>query len=194
MNIARFVNRVRHKFKGIPLQEWIEIFLSIIRGGFFAICNNQRKLLFIRGKLRIEKYNGSIQIGDYVKFYPNVRLAALGIRQKALIKIGTSTAIGDRTEIHAGKEVIIGDRVMISWDCVIIDRDYHGIQGEEEKTESIVIEDDVLIGCRSIILKGVRIGKGAVIGAGSVVTKDVPSLAVVGGNPAKVIKILEVKS
>lgn len=192
--MSQLLNKVLHKFKDVPLEEQVEIFLSVIRGMFFAITNYHNKIVFIRGKLRIEKHNGDIEISDYVKFYPNVRLASRGIKQKALIKIGTSTAIGDRTEIHAGKEVIIGDRVMISWDCVIIDRDYHGIHGDEEKTESIVIEDDVLIGCRSIILKGVRIGKGAVIGAGSVVTKDVPSLAVVGGNPAKIIKILEVKS
>lgn len=52
----------------------------------------------------------------------------------------------------------------------------------------IIVEDDVWIGCRSTILSGVRIGQGAVVAAGSVVTKDVPPYAIVGGVPAKVIK------
>ena len=58
-----------------------------------------------------------------------------------------------------------------------MDRDYHGIDGNKEVLKPVIIEDDVLIGCRSIILKGVTIGKNAVIGSGSVVTKDVPEYA-----------------
>ena len=53
----------------------------------------------------------------------------------------------------------------------------------------IVIEDDVWIGARVIILPGVHIGTGAVVGAGAVVTKDVPDYAVVGGNPARILKM-----
>lgn len=52
----------------------------------------------------------------------------------------------------------------------------------------VIISDDVWIGARVTILPGVHIGKGAIIGAGAVVTKDVPEYAVVGGNPAKIIK------
>ncbi|SIO19364.1 Acetyltransferase (isoleucine patch superfamily) [Carnobacterium alterfunditum] len=65
------------------------------------------------------------------------------------------------------------------------------INGEEAEAISkgeIIINDDVWIGTNSIILSGVRVGKGAVIGAGSIVTKDVPPYAIVGGNPAKIIK------
>jgi maltose O-acetyltransferase len=61
------------------------------------------------------------------------------------------------------------------------------LQGRS-RVEALVIEDDVWIGARVIVLPGVRIGRGAVIGAGSVVTKDVPEYAVVGGNPARVIR------
>jgi len=55
----------------------------------------------------------------------------------------------------------------------------------------VVIEDDVWIGCRSIILKGVRIGRGAVIAAGSVVTKDIPAGAIAGGVPARVLSTVK---
>lgn len=60
--------------------------------------------------------------------------------------------------------------------------------GEAELDKDIIVEDDVWIGSRAIILKGVTIHKGAVIGAGAVVTKDVAPYAIVGGNPAKIIK------
>ena len=54
----------------------------------------------------------------------------------------------------------------------------------------IIIEDDVLIGCQSIILSGVKIGKCSVVAAGSVVTKDVPEYTVVAGNPAKLLRTI----
>lgn len=61
------------------------------------------------------------------------------------------------------------------------------VQGEEEM-RLIVIGDDVWIGARALILRGVTVGDGAIVGAGAVVTKDVPSFAIVAGNPAKIIK------
>ena len=88
---------------------------------------------------------------------------------------------------------------MIGSGCLITDTDSHPLHWKdrlEERNEltkqaPITIEDDAFIGARSIILKGVTIGKGAVVGAGSVVSKDVPPFAVVCGNPAKIVKTLE---
>ena len=102
---------------------------------------------------------------------------------------------------------------MIAWGCTVIDNDSHSLcslersndvinwkKGIEEnkigyykswdnvKHAPIIINDKAWIGFNSIILKGVSIGKGAVIGAGSVVTRDIPDFAVVGGNPAQIIK------
>ena len=96
-------------------------------------------------------------------------------------------AIGDRTEKHVGKDVTIGNGTLISWDCCIMDRDYHAIR-EKEVMKSIHIGNRVWIGCKAIIFKGVTIGDGAVVAAGAVVTKDVPANSDVAGNPAKVIK------
>lgn len=62
------------------------------------------------------------------------------------------------------------------------------LEGEAVSKGDIIVEDDVWIGCRATILSGVHIGQGAVVAAGSVVTKDVPPYAIVGGVPAKVIK------
>jgi acetyltransferase-like isoleucine patch superfamily enzyme len=99
--------------------------------------------------------------------------------------------LGDRTEIHCGRNVKIGNHVAISWDCVIMESDYHAAGGSEVVPRPIVIEDEAWIGCRVIILKGVTVGRGAIVGAGSVVTKDVPPYTLAAGNPARVIKPVE---
>jgi acetyltransferase-like isoleucine patch superfamily enzyme len=83
--------------------------------------------------------------------------------------------------------VDIGRDCRISWDVIIMDDDQHVVPGTDGGPKPIVIEDNVWIGCRCIILKGVRIGTGAILAAGAVVTKDVPPHAVVGGVPARVI-------
>jgi acetyltransferase-like isoleucine patch superfamily enzyme len=137
------------------------------------------------GQLRITKENGKIAIGHRTTVWPNAKLSCVGTRDKrAKLVIGSKCSIGDRTEIHCGDSITIGDRVIISWDCNILDRDYHSVNGDKEKTRPVTIGDDVWIGCRAIILKGVSIGNGAVVAAGSVVTKDVPEFTLVAGNPA----------
>ena len=107
---------------------------------------------------------------------------------KAVVRIGEYSSIGDRTEIHCAERVTIGNQVLIAWDVNIIENDYHASGGGKPVPMPIVIEDEVWIGARAIITKGVTIGRGAIIGAGSVVTKDVPPYHVAAGNPAKVLK------
>jgi acetyltransferase-like isoleucine patch superfamily enzyme len=68
-----------------------------------------------------------------------------------------------------------------------MDTDLHGHSGEPAQTRPVVIEDNVWIGCRALILKGVRVGQGAIIAAGAIVTKDVPPLAVVASPRATVL-------
>ncbi|QJD88451.1 acyltransferase [Cohnella herbarum] len=105
----------------------------------------------------------------------------------AEIVIGDRTYINRRTEIMSKQSVTIGTGCAISWDVVISDTDYHEIAGTSS-TKPIVIGDEVWIGCKSTILKGVTIGNGAVVAAGSVVTKDVAPHTLVAGIPAKAIK------
>lgn len=107
--------------------------------------------------------------------------------------LGDNSGIGKNSVIADG--VVIGNDVMMGPECYIYTRNHSfssiekpmRLQGYKEG-RPVVIEDDVWIGARVTILPGVRISKGAVIGAASVVTKDVPQYAVVGGNPAKIIK------
>lgn len=132
-----------------------------------------------------------------------------------------NVAIGDRTFIGPSTFILIngitvGSDVLISWGCHIMDNDAHSLDFEKRiddvrdwkrgiaeskpgkyknwdivKSDLIKIEDKAWIGFNCIILKGVTIGEGAVVAAGSVVTKDVPPYTVVGGNPAVIIKYLK---
>jgi maltose O-acetyltransferase len=108
------------------------------------------------------------------------------------IEIGDHSGLGVDSQIGAvkiGKDVIMGPEVMI----ISVNHMYSDLtmpmrlQGDTP-SNPVIIEDDVWIGARAIILPGRRIGKGAIVGAGSVITKDVPPYAIVGGNPAKVLK------
>jgi len=101
------------------------------------------------------------------------------------------------SKIIAAESIEIGNRVMIGANSAIVDTDFHPLDPLERqrdvlngKHRPVVIENDVFIGMDSIILKGVTIGEGSVIGAGSVVTKDVPSGVIVAGNPVKILKAL----
>ncbi len=104
------------------------------------------------------------------------------------IKIGKDTVIGERVVLDGRGDLIIGNHVDIASE-VMIYNSQHDINDEGFKAtaETVLIEDYVFIGPRAIILPGVKIGRGAVIGAGAVVTKDVEEFKIVGGVPAKEI-------
>lgn len=135
----------------------------------------------ISGHLMLFKSGGEISIGDYC--YVGVDSK---IWSSALISIGNRVLIAHNVNIH--------DNISHPLNADERHKDFlhiieHGFQEEVNLHEkNIIIEDDVWIGFNCIILKGVRIGRGAVIGAGTLITKDVPSNAVVVGNPAKIIK------
>ncbi len=131
------------------------------------------------------------------------------------VNIGNHSFIGGSTFISRSN-ISVGNNVTIAWGCTIYDHNSHSLDYLERrrdiddelwslrngqstyinknwdsvKSSPITICDDAWIGMNCIILKGVTIGEGAVVGAGSVVTKDVPAWTVVAGNPAKVVKTL----
>jgi len=125
------------------------------------------------------------------------------------IVIGENSYVGRNTMIWSGESVRIGNSVLISHNCNISDTSAHEFDHEERaerfeslvrnghpveknsiQTAPIIIEDYAWINPYSIIIKGVRIGRGAIVAAGSVVTKDVKPFTMVAGNPARIIKEL----
>ena len=109
------------------------------------------------------------------------------------IQIGDNSGLGINCYVRG--PLVIGRDVMMGPDVMIFHGDHEmsrrdipmRLQGDSE-SKQVVIGDDVWIGARGIILKGVHVGKGAVLAAGAVVSKDVPEYAIVGGVPAKVLK------
>jgi acetyltransferase-like isoleucine patch superfamily enzyme len=141
-----------------------------------------------------------IKLGKGFTACSNPYYNSIGVFQKVIIKALSPNAriiIGENVGISgatiSGSNIKIGKNVLIGSGVLITDTDAHPIhpflrnESKFIKSSPVVIEDDVFIGARTMILKGVTIGSGSVIGAGSVVIKDIPPMSIAAGNPAKVI-------
>ena len=153
------------------------------------------------GLPRIERTaKGSIEVGkgcclrsarcsNPVGVFHPVQLATIGAGK---IVIGDGCGISGSVLV-AENSITLGRRVMIGAGCSLIDSDCHSLDpaartcGARGKTAPIVLEDDVWLGMNVLVLKGVRIGAGTVVGAGSVVTGDLPAGVVAAGNPAQIV-------
>ena len=113
--------------------------------------------------------------------------SSIQVLENGIIKI-ESGFINKNSEIIASQSICLGKNVAIGCEVIICDYDYHSLSMNTPKSKPIIIQDDVWIGRRAMFLKGVTIGEGAVVAAGSIVTKDVPPHTLVAGNPAKIIK------
>lgn len=182
-----------------------------INGKSIEIGRNSRinkSRITIRGTEEVEKLR--MKVGDDCLIHGKfIFETTVGI-----ISIGSRCFIGNSMFICL-EEIEIGNDVMFSWGCTIMDNDAHSLfwnkrandvldwkRGTDEgvigrykdwkyvKRSKITVKDKAWIGFNSIILKGVTIGEGAIVAAGSVVTSNVPDYSVVGGNPAKIIKYI----
>lgn len=161
--------------------------------------------LVLKGKPIIDIHKGSyLYLGDGVRL--NSRNRDYHINMHSPVKLfadrpGAEIRIGDRTRIHgtcihAHQSVEIGQNCLIAANCQIFDSNGHNISFPDVHnrlhtngtSKPIKIADNVWIGANTVILPGVTIGEGSVISANSVVHRDIPSMVVAGGNPAKLIR------
>lgn len=138
---------------------------------------------------------GRMTIGDRVRLDSTVAKLELVSLFGGHLEIGRNVFINYGTSIVSGSHVKIGDDCLIGTHVMVMDCDFHRVddKGWDTSGKPIVLETGVWLGNRSIVLKGVTVGEGAVVAAGSVVTKDVAPHTVVAGNPARVVRRLEGK-
>lgn len=153
-------------------------------------CNSLGKIVFTKGWPKIIN-KGHIQIGNLVRIWSSVNRVRLSVTKGGRLEIGNNTRINGST-ISVQNSVRIGNDCRIAPHVIIMDGDFHDVNDRlaNGKSSAITIKDHAWVSTRAMILKGVTIGEGAVVAAGSVVTKDVADYTMAGGVPAKFIKKL----
>jgi acetyltransferase-like isoleucine patch superfamily enzyme len=169
------------------------------QASFIGQCQSVGNSLSVKGPFRIRN-SGQIQVGDScIVDSSKERPVRLDVGNRAVLKIGDGVYFNEGVHIVCNISVTIGARCLIASDVVILDDDGHPVawrarhdhwpvKPEDRLGAPVVIADNVWVGTRAIILKGVHIGEGSVIGAGAVVTHDVPPAVVAAGTPARVIR------
>ena len=155
----------------------------------------------LRGNRCIIINNGKIKLGDNVALdsYPNGELIKTGLfahLENSIIQVGDNSILSG-TIIHCRNKITIGENCLFGPGVVILDNDSHNLSIDPITRRTgkiadnpVIIGNNVWIGMRSIIMKGVHIGNNSIIAAGSIVTKNVPDNQLFGGNPASFIKNL----
>ncbi len=187
-------NRFKFSFKGIKYGKNMKIYdqlrVKMDEGAKIVIGDN---FTFISG-------------GGYNPIMSNVQ-GSLRLNKNAKLIIGNNCGLSSAV-LWIRERITLGNNVLVGGGALILDNDCHslnyqyrngsirGAKGENIDAENIltspvIIEDDVMIGARCIILKGVTIGARSIIGAGSVVVKSIPSDCIAAGNPCRVIKKID---
>jgi galactoside O-acetyltransferase len=150
---------------------------------------------------------GTLHVGDDSMIEGRIVLA----RPEARVTIGHRSFIGGGTTLDCSTSISIGDDVLIAYGGIVMDHNSHSVFFEDRKDDLLAwhrkeyrfnhvacapttIERRCWIGARCIILKGVTLGEGCVVGAGSVVTRSFPSNSLIAGNPARLIRVIDQKN
>jgi acetyltransferase-like isoleucine patch superfamily enzyme len=143
----------------------------------------------LAGRIRL-RGDGDVEFGQGVTLMGDVVPIEFVSHKGARISIGDRTFINYGSSISAHKQIKIGCHCLLGHHTLILDNNEHGVEQREVMPLSapVTIEDHVWIGSRVIILPGVFVGHHSVVGAGSVVTKDIPANCLAVGNPARVVR------
>ena len=182
------LNKIIFRLNGIQYGKSLHV-----RGVVFFFQHSDKSKMVVGNNVHINSSPKANPIGCGDKMY--VQMVDAG-----KLIIGNNCGISNCAFTCADK-IQIKDNVLLGSGCRIYDTDFHALDYEERvkgnfpgapiKTAPVVIEEGVFVGAGSMILKGVTIGKHSIVGAGSVVTKCIPSGEIWGGNPARFIRRVE---
>ena len=164
------------------------VYKLLLTRWYLRKVNSMGKIVLAKGKPAVQN-KGEIHLGDVLSIWSTINRSRLTTHRGGYLKIGNNNFINGAI-ISATTRVVIGNNCKFGPFSMIIDSDFHNVKDHNLEGESgdIIIEDDVWIGAKATILKGVTIGKGSVVAVGSVVTKSIPPNSIAAGVPAKVIK------
>jgi acetyltransferase-like isoleucine patch superfamily enzyme len=180
---------IRRLYRSVYKRIAVRVLFTVVRSKLWLEGVTVGKHLIIEGSVDVDD-GTKILLGDHVHLGKDIYLGAW---PKGKLVVGDNSYIGRGTIILANKSVIIGNDCLIAPGCHITDVN-HGIahdgliRKQPLVSEPIQIGNDVWIGAGCSVLPGVTIGDGAVIGARSVVTHDVPANAIVAGTPGKILR------
>lgn len=177
----------------------------MLKSEFIFKYSFQKKLASMAGRPMVWGIWNVVLYGPNIHIGKNVTIAGANGSQTNLttiksgdregsIKIGDNVLVMSGVRISSASEIIIGDDCMLANFCYIMDADWHDLYNRTSspgRSAPVVLEKGVWIGDSAIVCKGVHIGENSVVGAGSVVRKDVPANVVVIGNPAVIVKHLD---
>jgi acetyltransferase-like isoleucine patch superfamily enzyme len=145
----------------------------------------------LRGRVQLSGC-GEVVFGEGVRLNGTIVPIELVTYTSGWIEIGNHSLINYGSSIAARASVKIGSYCHLGHYTFVMDNDQHDVVRHMElpRSDPVIIEDHVWIGAKAVVLPGVRIGSRAVIGAGSIVTKDIPPRCVAAGNPARVLRHL----
>jgi acetyltransferase-like isoleucine patch superfamily enzyme len=134
-----------------------------------------------------------VKLGNNCKLEHSIYFHFDGIYSEGpSICIGNNVFIGNNTEFNITDKIYVGDYCLIGAGSRFIDHNHgtakeHLMRGQKAPKQEIIIEEDVWLGCNVVVLMGIKIGKGAIVAAGAIVNKNIPSYEIWGGVPAKKI-------
>lgn len=164
---------------------------AVLRAGWYFRNATVGRRVRLWGRAVVSNY-GTLAVGERARIVGTLVPVELYVGEGAQLEIGAGAFINYGCSIAANQLVRIGPRCSIGTYAIIMDNDFHHIEPErrDERPESapIVLEENVWLGARVTVLRGVTIGAGSVVAAGSVVVKDIPPRSLAAGVPARVIR------